>query len=983
MANIHFFTEPTNVVQVPTKKFGPESNSKYRITTQFQAQNSDTKVFAPFACNIIIVDSLDAALNVDDTLVNLILQPISANTTELTPGIEYIIIRGVKRDGFMYQLNAGAQWELLTLMMIGNGTELMNYIYQNVNAPDLTGFKYEPYTTSNDGQTLFEKVMLSTGGCFKANAGMEIGRFDAILGVDFVLRDWTKFNATHQYAALEDYVIDVGLLTNYTTGVPAGQEHAEVLAAREEILSFIDPAAYYNMHRETGVGFTNGNTVTNVTKDNDELHTNIISKFSNANRIYVDIRNDNDYSLNFYQDNQDAIFNNIEVNFNGSGSQLLTYYNNNWPILIKDNLLPPSGKNFNTLDISFFTTYNPAPRIYYDYAFSYNIEIINTNKIRFITNKGQEKFYDPDNLGTQTTYNTLFTYGLENSSNASCCYSKIYYLRTKKPTINLPARAVVGESPLDNLFGFITHDSICGVKTNLLDTVIGGNGTFTFVGISKKYLPEGKWSTQDRFIQTGFGYSNSDVVFYAFDIDRTGEFSNEFNYGNHPSVKVKQVQTGFRKVSSNAIEIKNTYGFELKNLTTPQDAIPYIEQSYDLSKYKDNDRDFIFFLKMTKEEFDYIRLYPSNSGAFPENLDMLNPQYHSIGFGFDLNSKEQSSDGLYYGKARIVLQGISDNGQFETIPQISYPGNTTTYPGQNLFVVSYDAKSFATSRYAQQAGSYDVVQRNPNRAVYSVSEFIDMLKEIERVFDEPVATTVTRLRQHYYGYYDYQTRPGEKDQGWFPKANIQQFALEMAIPMAPISNGLLGNVGMPYPLIDPDVYFKLIARADENGVADNPSPYLKEPDSPLKKIDIGHLLYGLDSLINNYENTFWGYAENYGIKISNILTGSIADVFTPAAEARIYRNEQNYKIEEFYYPDNLDYNRLYEISAPFADLYSDVDAFGIYNAWKFFTSGSNFIVYKQNNSIPANAQLTFSFLLNYYYDSGYDPDNLPLKYPID
>lgn len=69
----------------------------------------------------------------------------------------------------------------------------------------------------------------------------------------------------------------------------------------------------------------------------------------------------------------------------------------------------------------------------------------------------------------------------------------------------------------------------------------------------------------------------------------------------------------------------------------------------------------------------------------------------------------------------------------------------------------------------------------------------------------------------------------------------------------------------------------------------------------------------------------------------------------------------------FYYPESKDLNRLYEISAPTPDLLSDVDQFGLYNAYKYFKKNPNssLLPIKPDNS--GREKLTLSFLLEYYY----------------
>jgi hypothetical protein len=187
-------------------------------------------------------------------------------------------------------------------------------------------------------------------------------------------------------------------------------------------------------------------------------------------------------------------------------------------------------------------------------------------------------------------------------------------------------------------------------------------------------------------------------------------------------------------------------------------------------------------------------------------------------------------------------------------------------------------------------------------AIIPVDRFVAYLEEAERAFpDDSPADLVSRIRNTYYS----------------------GFLVEQLLPDARAQGGrtLHGN-----PRLGRTAHRHLTARADENGVGDNPSPYVLLPSG--EQVDIGHLFLGLEALL--HPRTTVPFSA-YGVP--NIdATGWVADVGMAsvwttkhaegAPDPRVSRRLPS--------PDRDTY---YRMSAPDADLLGDIDVFAMRAQW--------------------------------------------------
>jgi hypothetical protein len=187
-------------------------------------------------------------------------------------------------------------------------------------------------------------------------------------------------------------------------------------------------------------------------------------------------------------------------------------------------------------------------------------------------------------------------------------------------------------------------------------------------------------------------------------------------------------------------------------------------------------------------------------------------------------------------------------------------------------------------------------------AVIPVDRFVGYLEEAERAFpgDSP-ADLLSRIRNTYYsGFLVSQLLPDSRAHG---------------------ARTLHGN-----PRLGRTAHRHLTARADENGVGDNPSPYVLLPSG--EQVDIGHLFLGLEALLHPRTTVPFS---TYGVP--NIdATGWVADV----GMASVWTTKHAQGAPDPRVSCRLaapDRDAYYRMSAPDADLLGDVDVFAMRAQW--------------------------------------------------
>lgn len=223
----------------------------------------------------------------------------------------------------------------------------------------------------------------------------------------------------------------------------------------------------------------------------------------------------------------------------------------------------------------------------------------------------------------------------------------------------------------------------------------------------------------------------------------------------------------------------------------------------------------------------------------------------------------------------------------------------------------YNDFEFGRITWTEATNTVDAVTVMP-AAVMRVQSFIDCVAAVEAAYPQDTPEmVVTRIRQQYY--------PDPTD---VPALAVK---FDQLLPDAPKFVASVRRTLHP-AVLAAAAYDTLAARADENGIADNPSPYML--DGRRNSIDIGHALLCLDALVHPRAGVPYS---NYGIPAIDPASW-VADLalagFWTATHARDGRPAKA--------PRTLptaDFDGYFAMSAPSSDLYGDADGFGLFGMW--------------------------------------------------
>jgi hypothetical protein len=209
--------------------------------------------------------------------------------------------------------------------------------------------------------------------------------------------------------------------------------------------------------------------------------------------------------------------------------------------------------------------------------------------------------------------------------------------------------------------------------------------------------------------------------------------------------------------------------------------------------------------------------------------------------------------------------------------------------------------------------------RDPN-AYVPIADLITYVEAVERAYPNDTPTDVlTRIRVQYY--------EGIAFEQLIPGANTHDTSFS-STPYGPAVASIPRRLSaVRIGREDPAAYQHLTARADENALGDNPSPYIVLPNG--EQIDLGHLLLGMDALI--HPTTSVPYS-SYGVP--NIDPSSwVADIGIASVWTTQHTEQRKPPSDSPVQPTSPDLNVYWAASAPEQDLLGDVDSFGVNGAF--------------------------------------------------
>lgn len=376
---MHYFIDHSQLpTQNSTDTFGADSSdptNKFNITSRFQL-SAPTKAFASQDGMMIVQQS-----SINASLINVILKPIEGLKIPFN-SVKYFVYRGLSKDSLIVGTGIKPKSQALENSLLQRFWKDVdsfnaNLTPSNQTSPTPKSLGYDNSLLGTlDIQKIYDNSQTDTRAIF-VKEGEWIGDFafqdsygnPVKIGFEVIL-ETDSLTLDLNYLRAGNFQIDV-----------TGLSGLELRAKREQILSYIDPAAFFGLHYDVGVNISvfSGTTKTLEKKKQNDLYTLLLDKFATKNRVYLDIRSEKGYSYNFYQNYDDGSGKNIKIGNSTTTPTELVYENNGWPIVVINSPLTTTA-NYNDIKINVRTDDNTKPILFFE-----NTNLLNgNNRSRFI-----------------------------------------------------------------------------------------------------------------------------------------------------------------------------------------------------------------------------------------------------------------------------------------------------------------------------------------------------------------------------------------------------------------------------------------------------------------------------------------------------------------------------------------------------------------------------------------------------------------------
>ena len=331
----YFFTDTAFNQATNDKFFAPLDENRFRITTTFAGNLNAYAV-----TDGILLIAIQKGSN--NNKINILLKP--SKDIGLGVKIKYFVYRGIDATGLFKTTEE--------TILVDNGNP------QNCVAEAWDAFVEFNQTTEIDLQAsqigLIEDSAELTKdtikryfsnkhedgkeyNLLKVKAGTKLGKFvDGSAGFEIVLDDGdylqensdTGLDFDLSFVTASAVVLntnqDPNNLNQPNEFGAASNPNIDPKIFRENIYKFLDPAAFYGSHvadnNNGGIRIIGGTT--DVYSSEADIYTNIVSRFSNKDKVYIYIKSTRGRSFNFYNEDKKLYLNGTAVSFSYS----------NWPL---------------------------------------------------------------------------------------------------------------------------------------------------------------------------------------------------------------------------------------------------------------------------------------------------------------------------------------------------------------------------------------------------------------------------------------------------------------------------------------------------------------------------------------------------------------------------------------------------------------------------------------------------------------------------
>ncbi len=444
MASFYFFTDVDLLqTQNASQAFGPISNTSFRTTSLHQS-SSNANAYAVCDGQVFIQQNSQ-----NSNLVNLLIKPKNQGIVNFV-NVKYFVYRGILKNTLISTSNS----DVIAPANTNNLTEKLWQAQQDLNAdedeannqqpgtttdePSVNAIGYDLSTSKSDSD-LVDTAFFDNNSLFKfqfVDAGDKIGIFDSQnIGFEIMI-DSIGFHPTFGMIRGQEHLLSAPNLPSNPSTSQLIQHHSNT----SQVLNFFDPVAYYGLHFNNKVYAFESTSPDRIKKQGDSISSDLLSKFFNNGKVYLDIRNENNLYFNYCNN----YGNDLNLSFSetgGLGQQ--NFYTSNWPLKIIDSSsFFPSGNKIH-LRVAMPEGDNTKPLFYLGEA--------TTNSSYPKALKGSKKF-------VKSVFSSGFTDEIHlaapsSSGQSVSWYFKLFYIKRIDANAS-PANSsvVTTDHHLDNLF---------------------------------------------------------------------------------------------------------------------------------------------------------------------------------------------------------------------------------------------------------------------------------------------------------------------------------------------------------------------------------------------------------------------------------------------------------------------------------------------------------------------------------------------------
>lgn len=961
-----------NPSQNPATKYGVvsgSSNNKYRVTNVFDLSSITNAVqrLALAICKSTVIAQPQTG---SPTLLNLALLPMGSLSLNGV-AVKCIVYRGVEKTSLI--TGSGSSEDVVPktyydALNVDWDKSLPGKIRETSTAtlkPHMLGmglsFTATDSLVSSFNKNFDDPLNSSEKIVFRVvQSGEVLGVFNqGNIGIDIILEN-NHYDVPFSVLSLPINEIDVSTMS----GDAKKYE-------QEKILNYMELGSFYSTYRKyDNVLFRNVYTNSSAI---EEPIADFLDSFHSKNKVYLDLRNEHGLSLDYFGDNHSSSGKNFQLKLPGQTIfSDMDYYDNGWPLFELDCTLTGTADSMEKMEIKFLRDYNPVPVLFADgYVLDEQRKGITDNR-KFQVD-GEHEANMPTSV-VANDWSKSFEYYIWVYNNISvCAYLRIYVNRRHVPNY-IPNTALKREYYLDNIFGPLkpyVYFKTFGDKTSQWSPV--SNRHYIYKNGVDMMCEQGAWVD-----------NNFNLMFYLLptEINLAKYFVDISNIGIGLSSS-EALRTDFTKknrvkpIRTSVIEGGTTYDLLLQS------------PAYDFP-----DGPIMLVLPYGPYE-DYYNAYASNAA-----ISKHYPSYFTL--------RNENRIGITTITPPVNIRYAKFDLCFSAFTSSNSQWNYDTAPPAGKKVRTMDGLMFSEPIAALNLGDV-LTTKEISDALINVDDLIKYIRSFETIYldkDDSFIDFNTRLRVHYYGTKSNLIGGGGpsniiKNLKEYFKAGIFEDVIRNAN-----YNEILSKDRKIYESdITDDAKDRMFSNANENGIQDNPSPYIVHDG---KNIDLGHLLFSFEAIYYafkanaNYDSTnptsystgnitdFYngdvfpfssgdtGIGEgfrHFNVYHSYDLAGLMGDLGIGMAEF-FYQwvTSKSANKEEPYYPSSQAVtatnkepllSEYHQISSPEADLLSDIDGVGLWYAYNRL---------KHNNTVSDPKALRLSDIIELYYKGMHRPE---------